>query len=388
MTSISEKLFCTAMCGILVLIMFQCLSVLYHLNMESIPMETIKLASNTTGHAQRVQFAYTPHTFKILFWTGSYYGGHKWFGIGKEVFSSCQYTNCMSTNDRKELTSSDAVLFHMVFMEKLPDVRLPNQKWIMHVRESPIYQYNYRKYNGIFNTTWTYDRSSDIWTNYSHRSPLRGLFMKKGIKERAAVNRNFAEGRNRTVAWFVSHCNTQSKRLQYVKHLQRYMNVDIYGACGKLRCKNDGGQCFNMLNHTYKFYLSFENSLCKDYVTEKLWKAIESEVVPIVMGAYNYSELLPPNLYIDIKGFSSPKELANYLIKLDMNDTLYNQYFSWKSEYKIVQHPPLQCNVCEYLNVARGIKKTYDRLDLFWDKQTKCYAPSDFYKNVNKSTWT
>ena len=387
MTSTLEKLFCAAICVMSAFILFQGGSVISHINVEPITMETIK--STSIIHDQRGQDANTSHTFKILFWTSSYYGGNKWFGIGKEVFSSCQYTNCMSTNDRKELMSSDAVLFHMVFMDKnLPDVRLPNQKWIMHVRESPIYQYSYRKYNGIFNTTWTYDRSSDIWTNYSHISPLRGLFVKKGIKERAVVNRNFAEGRNKIVAWFVSHCNTQSQRLQYVKHLQRYMNVDIYGRCGTLHCKRHGVQCFNMLNHTYKFYLSFENSLCKDYVTEKLWKAIECDVVPIVMGAYNYSELLPPNSYIDINDFASPKELANYLIKLDKNDTLYNQYFFWKSKYKIVQHPPLQCNVCEYLNVARDIKKTYDRLDLFWDKQTKCYAPSVFYENVNKSTWT
>ena len=143
-----------------------------------------------------------------------------------------------------------------------------------------------------------------------------------------------------------------------------------------------------MLNTTYKFYLSFENRLCDDYMTEKPWKAIHNNVVPVVLGAYNYSELMPPNSYIDIKDFASPKELAEYLIMLDNNDELYNRYLSWKGVYEIVKHPPVQCNLCEYLNVVKDVRKTYDRLDLFWNPQTKCYKPTQFYKNVNTSSRT
>ena len=142
------------------------------------------------------------------------------------------------------------------------------------------------------------------------------------------------------------------------------------------------------LNPNFDFDFDFENSVCDDYVTEKLWKAIHADVVPVVLGAYNYSELMPPNSYIDIKDFASPKELAEYLIMLDGNDELYNIYLSWKGVYKIVNHPPMQCNLCDYLNVAKNVRKTYDRLDLFWNPQIKCYKPTQFYKNVDKSSWT
>ena len=115
--------------------------------------------------------------------------------------------------------------------------------------------------------------------------------------------------------------------------------------------------------------------------------AIDNDVVPIVLGGYNYSELLPPHSYIDIKDFRSPKELADYLVELNNNDHLYNKYFSWKGEYTIVRHPRRQCYVCEYLNLAKDIRKTYDRLDQFWGEKEKCYAPTEFYKTVEKYSW-
>ena len=329
--------------------------------------------------------------FKILYWTRDNKG--KWFGVGSDAFKTCKFTNCLATGDKKELLTSDAVLFHLKYVNSFPTVRLPDQKWIMHIRESPINKGNYYRYNGRFNTTWTYDRTSDIWTNSSHlKSVNGGLFLKREIPDSALMNRNYAQGRSKLVAWFVSHCETKSKRLEYVKHLQNYIDVDIYGKCGSLKCgrfrRESELVCLNMLNTTYKFYLSFENSLCDDYVTEKFWKAIHNNVVPVVLGAYNYSELMPPNSYIDIKDFASPKELAEYLIMLDGNDELYNRYLSWKGVYEIVKHPPVQCNLCEYLNVAKDVRKTYDRLDLFWNPQTKCYKPTQFYKNVNTSSWT
>lgn len=34
----------------------------------------------------------------------------------------------------------------------------------------------------------------------------------------------------------------------------------------------------------FKFYASFENQLCNDHVTEKLFNALSTDIIPIVYG--------------------------------------------------------------------------------------------------------
>ena len=48
----------------------------------------------------------------------------------------------------------------------------------------------------------------------------------------------------------------------------------------------------------------------------------------------DYAKLLPPNSYINVEDFESPKKLAEYLIFLDKNATEYNKYHKWKKEYE------------------------------------------------------
>ena len=60
-------------------------------------------------------------------------------------------------------------------------------------------------------------------------------------------------------------------RLAYAKELSKHISVDIYGACGTMTCPRSSGKCGDMLDNDYKFYLAFENSNCKDYITEKFF---------------------------------------------------------------------------------------------------------------------
>jgi hypothetical protein len=161
------------------------------------------------------------------------------------------------------------------------------------------------------------------------------------------------------VFWFVSHCETPSKRENVVDELRKHIDIDIYGSCTRrfVNSKPDPCQtttttnklkCFIDLFNSYKFYLAFENSNCDYYITEKYWKLYNVDylfnvnVIPVVRGArLEHYERSAPSLtthpkhhhhrsFIFADGFSTPKLLADYLVYLDGNDTAYFEYFEWK----------------------------------------------------------
>ncbi len=110
-----------------------------------------------------------------------------------------------------------------------------------------------------------------------------------------------------------------SKREVYVRELQKYINVDIYGQCGDLSgCpRSEGNDCPKRLATKYKFYLAFENAICEEYVTEKFTRTMTYPTVPIVMGGADYSSFAPENSHINVFDFQSAEHLAKYLLYLD-----------------------------------------------------------------------
>lgn len=81
-------------------------------------------------------------------------------------------------------------------------------------------------------------------------------------------------GKSKPIVWFVSNCQAKSGRLAYVDELSRHIAVDIYGKCGNKQCPSSKDCYAQLVEPDYFFYLSFENSLCVDYVTEKLYNAL------------------------------------------------------------------------------------------------------------------
>ena len=67
-----------------------------------------------------------------------------------------------------------------------------------------------------------------------------------------------------------------------------------------------------MLERDYKFYLSFENSICRDYATEKFFNPLRFSTVPVVYSGADYQALgVPKNSYIDARDFPSGKKNDN-----------------------------------------------------------------------------
>jgi hypothetical protein len=126
------------------------------------------------------------------------------------------------------------------------------------------------------------------------------------------------------------------------------------------------------------FNFSFENSLCSDYVTEKLFKVLEYDVIPIVLGAGDYSKMAPPHSYIDVQGFESPEKLADYLKYLDKNETAYAEYFEWKSYFTVNFKNEMFCELCKALNNENTPPKVYTDISRWWFSESNCTLKGNF----------
>lgn len=328
------------------------------------------------------QLMYVPHDYpspedrknmklkKILLYNGI----HNWKPLreGRESFlsSKCPVDTCEVTVDRSQADTADAILFRDHFIQHSDLNSRPswNQVWILYLLECPYHTQSF-PYKNIFNWTATYRHDSDIVAPYEKFVPYHSATT---VRKRPL--RNYAANKTKKVAWFVSNCGAQNGRMEYGEMLSKYIDVDIYGACGHHQCpRTDANKCFELLNNNYKFYLSFENSNCKDYITEKFFvNGLGNDVIPIVMGARkeDYQRAAPPHSYIHLEDFASPKELANYLNLLDRNDTLYNEYFLWKGTGELV-NTYFWCRVCAMLHDTHP-PKVYDDINDWWRGPSTC----------------
>ncbi|KAK8773194.1 hypothetical protein V5799_012273, partial [Amblyomma americanum] len=144
------------------------------------------------------------------------------------------------------------------------------------------------------------------------------------------------KGKSKMVVWPVSNCNTSGKREHFVHELRKHIYVDVYGKCGDRNCSRSRA-CYLSFAKSYYFYLSFENCICKDYVTEKLFNVLQYDIVPVVLGGANYTRAAPPGSFIDALSFKSPKDLALHLKNVASNFTLYRSFFKWKAAQQLFQ---------------------------------------------------
>lgn len=136
-----------------------------------------------------------------------------------------------------------------------------------------------------------------------------------------------------------SPCN----RMNYITELMQYIKVDHYGEWKKNtnwpRPMTSIGKIDDRVLQKitilswYRFTLAFENTVDDHWLTEKFFQSIIAGCIPVYLGARNVRELFPiAHSYIDANDFENPKTLAEYLNKLNENETLYNEYFEWKKK--------------------------------------------------------
>lgn len=331
---------------------------------------------------------------KILLWTSMF--EDEYFYLGKTgQFDHCpKYNNCLLTRSRESITDSEAVLFHgnELVREDLPKERDPRQYYVFVNLESPINRpITDSYYEDYFNLTMTYRLDSDIPWPYNMIkniqtgetvapvSQVRWMEPVFGSSDDDWVI-NIGEkfkNRKKTAAWLVSNCQTPGKRESYIEELRKYVDIDVIGKCSEtspIKCPRSEPweDCFTeIIEKDYLFYLSFENSLCQDYVTEKLFNPLRYNIIPVVYGGGNYSLFAPPHSYIDALDFGSPKRLANYLNHLSQSQEEYAKYFWWKKFYAVdYSRFYTLCKICEIANEPKT-PRIYSPLS-DWYAKDKC----------------
>lgn len=284
---------------------------------------------------------------------------------------------CRFTRDRQRLSQSSVVGFHLYDLSRseLPQRQFENQTWLFITGESPV---NFYYQNPSF-LPYVLDQLFDLSFSYKPESPLpifastvqpRSSFSDE--EQRSNRHSLQLKEKNRPIVWFVSNCVTFSQREKYVEQLQKFISIDIYGQCGR-ECPDQPRRRCPVDLQKYYFYLSFENSRCQSYITEKFWSIIthpQARLVPIVMGAEenDYARVAPNRSYIHVDQYPSPKALANYLHHLIAHPEEYLSYLQWRETMEIV---PLTnggwtnflCPLCQIAHQRTSLSHPSSRLN-------------------------
>lgn len=344
---------------------------------------------------------FTENKGKIIYMNNPAHWLDDWLGNSWEtsdLFKACDVSKCLLSKDETAFNLSDVVVIRPFDLKTCIKKRRNGQVWIFMEHESPksfdpAHKGMQECYRNMFNWTFTYRRDSDFTLVHGYFKPNKG-------RSRIDLSRleQDIKSKTRNAVGFISNCNVSSQRDIFAQELNATgLNLDIVGGCGNLKCRNDNrhktswnttgakNECFDVLNSKYKFYLSFENALCADYVTEKSLNLIMSRnIVPVIRDGVNHSLYHPPGSYIHTSEFANVQKLVSHLLGIANNKARYREYFNWRKHYAV--HGIIDilqqtfCEICKRSHNLDKYHRIYDDVGKYvWDYagNPACLSPTD-----------
>lgn len=274
----------------------------------------------------------------ILLWHWPF--GRSYRLNGDKCLELYNISRCFLTDNTSAYDTADVVVFHNQELQRhlssLPHDRPASQHWVWMSMEPPAHNGNLTQLNGIFNWTMSYRLDADIHVPY-------GVTMSGGDAH------GFEPSTNHSclVSWVVSNYQPSQARAILYQKLKKYIPIKVYGRWNRrpLSKKKLLPTIANCL-----FYLSFENTQAKDYISEKLWRnAFEAGVVPVVLGPNRatYEALAPPGSFIHVADFNSPAGLAAHLKQVAADRKAYEEHFQWRHTHRIKTYTDWRERLCQ-----------------------------------------
>jgi hypothetical protein len=183
-------------------------------------------------------------------------------------------------------------------------------------------------------------------------------------------------------------------RVNFMKELSEYVPLKSFGRCLN-NAPGEYGEKFKLDQLSKcKFYLAFENSHVKDYITEKFYQGwmLHTPTILVYYGAPNIKDFSPISeefpSFIDTSQFKTVKELGTYMQSLLKNPQEYNKYFEWRKtgdpdkdfskkfldhySQRVINAPCKMCVAAAEMQVARtilanlGFKPDIGRYKIAW----------------------
>ena len=232
---------------------------------------------------------------------------------------------------------------------------------------------DYRKDHYYATQNWLSDVPLAVWSfdDFSMRKPQVDWFAAKDAAVYLVSKQCAAQG---------------TKRNKYATAVSNKMKTDMIGTCHHNAEPPEGIDLTKREDRIkvmgqYRFVLALDASSEKDNISEVVWEAFMSGAVPIVGGADNIVDHLPPNSAIIVGQFKGWDEASEYVKEVSQDKEKWESYHKWRSDedaikafeerYKFTKTSPT-CRMCRW-----AYAKKYG---LAWDHASQAITPGKISK--------
>lgn len=251
---------------------------------------------------------------EVLLWDPTH--AKNYIGNPGNIFKGCaNFCKIATQYDNNRLKNAGAILF--VSPKSMPKIpKSFGQFYILLTEENSFFFPITRTISHFlyqFDYTSTTDKLSSLPIFYK-RLDSNVLEKWSDLSKIPSAKNIFSGAENVYVSASISNCfKSPNERISLIEALAKRIKVINYGKCqieGAINGHSIGKSKKKFLQ-AHPFHLAFENFNQKDYVTEKLYEAIDSGTVPIYYGAPNVEDFFPTELYkaaiINIADYSDLK---------------------------------------------------------------------------------